>query len=154
MWKQKIFSTDTHGFFHTDKHRWKTIMKTDNTNEFFFQGESSQIIKACFEVHNVLGAGFLEPVYQEALQNELTLMGIPFEREKRLNVFYKGIKLEKFYIADFVCFGKIIIEVKATEGLVDEHIAQVLNYLKATDFKLGLLINFGTSRVQIKRVVF
>jgi GxxExxY protein len=129
-------------------------MKTDNSNEFYFQKESSLIIKACFEVHNVLGAGFLEPVYQEALQNELSLMGIPFEREKRLNVFYKGIRLTKFYIADFVCFDNIILEIKATDGLIDEHIAQVLNYLKATDYKLGILINFGTSRVQIKRVVF
>lgn len=78
---------------------------------------------------------------------------IPFEKEKRLNVFYKGQKLEKFYIADFICFNNIIIELKATEGLTDEHIAQVLNYLRATNYKLGLLVNFGTPRVQIKRVV-
>ena len=80
-------------------------------------------------------------------------MKIPFVKEKRLDVFYKGLKLEKFYIADFICFGSIILEIKACEGIVDEHIAQVLNYLKATNLRLGLLINFGNAKVQIKRVI-
>lgn len=78
---------------------------------------------------------------------------IPAVKEKRLDVFYKQKKLEKFYIADFTCFDKIIIEVKATEGLCDEHVAQVLNYLKATKYRLGLLVNFGTPKVQVRRVI-
>ena len=127
--------------------------KMEDQQPFLYQSECSQIIKACFEVHNTLGHGFLEPVYQEALAHEFMIKGIPFEKEKRLDVFYKEIKLIKFYVADFVCFDKIILEIKATEGLIEDHIAQVLNYLKATNYKLGLLINFGTTRVQIKRVI-
>lgn len=126
-------------------------MSTDEI--FLHSGKTKEIIGACFEVHNQLGHGFLEPVYQEALMFELMNRNIPFQKEKRLDVFYKGQKLEKFYIADFICFGEIILEIKATEGLIDEHIAQVLNYLKATNFKLGLLVNFGAPKVQIKRVI-
>lgn len=125
----------------------------ENQKQFLYQSECSQIINACFEVHNTLGSGFLEPVYQEALAYEFNIRGIPFKREKRLDVFYKEIKLVKFYVADFVCHDKIILEIKAMDGIIEDHIAQVLNYLKATNFKLGLLINFGTSKVQIKRVI-
>lgn len=122
-------------------------------NEYLFSSETKRIIGACFEVHNQLGHGFLEPVYQEALKYEFFRQQIPFDKEKRLDVFYKGQKLEKFYIADFVCFDNIIIEIKAVEGLIDDHVAQVLNYLKATELNLGLLVNFGTPKVQIKRVI-
>ena len=125
----------------------------ENQQQYLYQSECSQIINACFDVHNTLGAGFLEPVYQEALAHELIKRVIPFERERRLDVFYKEIKLVKFYVADFVCYDKIILEIKANDGIIEEHLAQVLNYLKATNFKLGLLINFGTPRVQIKRVI-
>jgi GxxExxY protein len=125
----------------------------DFDEKYLFTQESKEIIGACFEVHNQLGPGFLEAVYQEALIYELGYRQIPFIKEKRLDVFYKGLKLEKFYIADFVCFDKIILEIKANDGLVDEHIAQVLNYLRATNYRLGLLINFGTPKVQIKRII-
>lgn len=104
-------------------------------------------------VHRELGAGFLEPVYQEALGVEFLESEIPFEKEKRLEISYKGNILNKCYFADFVCFGKIIIELKAVEGLLDEHKAQVLNYLKATGFRLGLLVNFGAPSLQHKRVI-
>lgn len=123
------------------------------SHEYLYSQETKQIIKACFEVHNQLGPGFLENVYQEALKLEFISDNVSFEKEKRLDVYYKGVRLDKFYIADFICYDKIILEIKAIDGLVDEHIAQVLNYLKATNLRLGLLINFGTSKVQIKRVI-
>jgi hypothetical protein len=126
-------------------------MKTDD--EFIYSHETSEIIGACFEVQNHLGHGFLEPVYQEALTYEFISRRIPFQKEKKLEVYYKSQKLEKFYIADFICFDKIILELKATDCLIDEHLAQVLNYLKATNYKLGLLVNFGTPKVQIKRII-
>lgn len=105
------------------------------------------------EVHKTLGPGFLEPVYQEALTLELTEAKIPFIKEKTLNVWYKEKLLNKKYIADFVCFDEIIVELKAVESLCPEHIAQVLNYLKTTGKKLGLLINFGSKSLQYKRVI-
>ncbi|HPR60909.1 MAG TPA: GxxExxY protein [Prolixibacteraceae bacterium] len=120
---------------------------------YLYQEECSKIIKACFEVQNNLGHGFLEAVYQEALMHEFNLSEIPFEKEKRLDVYYKQIKLNKYYIADFICNDKIILEIKALDAIHDDHISQVLNYLKATNFKLGLIINFGTPKVQIKRVI-
>ncbi|MCF8397689.1 MAG: GxxExxY protein [Bacteroidales bacterium] len=120
---------------------------------YILKEECSRIIGACYEVHNQLGHGFLETVYQEALYWELIDRKIPFQKEKRLNVFYKERQLQKFYIADFVCYDQIILEIKAVEGLCDDHIAQVLNYLKAIKMRLGLLINFGTARVQVKRVI-
>jgi GxxExxY protein len=121
--------------------------------KYLYNNESRQIIGAFYETHNQLGPGFLEQVYQEALMYEFFDRKIPAVKEKRLDVFYKQRKLEKFYIADFTCFDKIIIEVKATEGLCDEHVAQVLNYLKATKYRLGLLVNFGTPKVQVRRVI-
>lgn len=125
-----------------------------NTNEsYLYANETGAIINACFEVHNHLGHGFLEPVYQEALMIEFINRQIPFQKEKKLDVYYKGKKLDKYYIADFTCFDKIILEIKAVDGLIDEHIAQVLNYLRATDLRLGLLVNFGTPKVQTKRVI-
>lgn len=118
-----------------------------------YQQESYRIIGACMEVHTELGPGFLEPVYQEALAVVLTEKGVPFEREKELPIFFRGKALAKRYIADFVCFDTIIVELKALDCLAGEHEAQVLNYLKATRFKLGLLVNFGTASLQQKRLV-
>lgn len=105
------------------------------------------------EVHSELGSGFLEPVYQEALSIEFLEAGIPFRKEARLDLEYKGMPLEKKYIADFICYDQLIVELKAKEALAPEHTAQVLNYLKATNFKVGLLLNFGTNKLQYKRVV-
>lgn len=115
--------------------------------------ESYDIIGACMEVHNYLGCGFLEAVYQEALAIEFNIRNIPFEQEKRLTIDYKGQTLKKEYVPDFVCYGKIIVELKALSILTSEHLAQVLNYLKVTDYKLGLLVNFGTTSLEHKRVV-
>jgi GxxExxY protein len=123
------------------------------SEEYLFEEECRQIIGACYEVHNELGHGFLEGVYQEALSIAFVEKNLPFESEKKLNIMFHGYQLQKSYYADFICFGSIIIELKACDGLVPEHTSQVINYLKATGFKLGLLINFGTSRVQIKRVI-
>ncbi|MCQ2280616.1 MAG: GxxExxY protein [Bacteroidales bacterium] len=113
--------------------------------------ESFQIIGAAFEVHNVLGSGFLESVYQEALGLELSTRNIPFEREKELNIMYKDKLLKKRFYADFVCFNNIIVELKAVAEILPEHRAQVLNYLKATQKPLGLLINFGESSLKFER---
>ena len=95
------------------------------------------------EVYNTLGPGFLEAVYQEALEIEFKARAIPFAREVPLKIAYKGQSLRKEYVADFICFDEIIVETKATAGLASEHAAQVLNYLKATGKRLGLLVNFG-----------
>lgn len=124
-----------------------------NTDNYLYSEETQVIIGACYEVHRTLGAGFLEAVYHEALQYEFEDIGIPYESEKELDVWYKKRKLRKKYIADFICFNKIILELKAVETLTDEHTAQVLNYLNATKMRLGLLINFGSRKMQIKRVI-
>jgi len=117
-----------------------------------YKEESYKIIGACMEVHKELGCGFLEPVYQEALEREFLLQSITFEREKKLNIPYKGVNLDKYYEADFVCYGKIIIELKALSELLPEHIAQTINYLKATNYHLGLLVNFGSESLEYKRI--
>lgn len=120
---------------------------------FIYEEECRQIIGACYEVQNELGNSFLEAVYHEALSIIFNEKGIPYEPEKKLDIWFHNHKLQKAYYADFVCFGSIIIELKACDGLTSEHISQVLNYLKATDYKLGLLINFGMKKVQIRRVI-
>jgi GxxExxY protein len=122
-------------------------------SELLFKDEVYRILGCCFEVHKNLGHGFLEPVYQEALAMELESKSIPFIKEHRLNIKYKDRLLDKTYVADFVCFDKIIIELKAVDTLSASHTAQVLNYLKATGIKLGLLVNFGSSSLQYKRLI-
>ena len=94
-------------------------------------------------VYNTLGSGFLESVYQEALAIEFSNRGIPFEREKELKIYYDGIELKQTYRADFVCYGNIIVELKAVAQLDDAHRSQIYNYLCATGYKVGLLFNFG-----------
>lgn len=123
------------------------------TNDYPLKEECYQIIGACMNVHNGLGCGFLEPVYQEALSLELTEQGIHFLKEKVLDVYYKEYLLDKKYQADFLCYGEVIMELKATDSLHPEYIAQVLNYLKATGKKIGLLVNFGTTKLQYKRII-
>ena len=108
-----------------------------------YKEESYKIVGAAFKVYNCLGHGFLEAVYQEALEIEFQKQGIPYEREKELKIQYDGIELKQTYKADFVCFGKIIVELKAVSALDDTHRSQVYNYLHATNYKLGLLLNFG-----------
>lgn len=111
------------------------------------------ILGAAMEVHGQLGHGFLEPVYQEALAVELAQRGISAQREVAIPVRYKGVTLSCAYRADFVCFDEILIELKALERLTSREYAQVLNYLKATGLKRGLLLNFGTLRLQYERIV-
>lgn len=118
-----------------------------------YKQESYKIIGACMEVHKTLGCGFLEPVYQEALAIELKKQHIPFKKEKVLSIAYKDVELEKKYVADFVCFDKIIIETKAVKALTDHHRAQIINYLKATQIKLGLLVNFGEPSLKYERFI-
>ena len=114
--------------------------------------ESYAIMGCLMAVHRELGCGFLEKVYQEALEREFSDAGIPFEREKRLKIIFKGKPLEQEYIADFVCYGKIIIELKTVSTLAPIHKAQVLNYLKATGYELGILVNFAGNSLEYKRV--
>ena len=111
-----------------------------------------KIINACMEVHNELGNGFLEPVYQEALEEEFKIQGIPYVREKLLPVMYKGKQLKKEYYADFVCYDDIIVELKAVSVLSKPHKAQVLNYLNAANKEIGLLINFGETKLKWERI--
>ena len=107
-----------------------------------FEAESYKIMGACFEVHNMMGRGFLEAVYQECLELEFAERQIPFVSQHKLPIIYKGRTLHQFYKADFVCYDKIIIEVKAVSRLTDEHRAQAIHYLRATGMRLGILVNF------------
>ena len=113
---------------------------------------TEKIIGAAFEMHNTLGAGFLEKVYQNALVKELTLRGHLAQPETKIPIYYKE-ELVGDYSADILVESRIILELKALSVLTSEHEAQLLNYLKATSLKVGLLLNFGTSRVQIKRKI-
>ena len=122
--------------------------------ELLFKDEVYAINGAMFEVYKTLGTGFLEPVYQESLAVEFTLRGIRFEREKPLELFYKDALLEKRYVPDFVCFGQIILELKVLPKLTNIEVAQLINYLKITKMKLGILANFGAlPRLEWKRYV-
>ena len=103
-------------------------------------------------VHRELGCGFLEAVYQEALAREFNEAGIPFKQEESLKIYYKGKPLEKEYIADFVCFEKIIVELKAVAKINDVHKCQVRTYLKATGYELGIIANFGDVSLETARV--
>lgn len=109
----------------------------------YYKQESYDIIGAAMQVYNILGPGFVEAVYQEALEIEFQRRGIPYEREKEIDVYYDGVLLQKKFQPDFICYDKIIIELKAVMELDDMNRVQVYNYLKATGMKLGLLINFG-----------
>jgi GxxExxY protein len=112
------------------------------------------IIGAAIEVHKHLGCGFLESVYQEALAIELGLREIPFRREVRLPVSYKGQVLVTSFCADFICFDSLVVELKALAHMSGSEEAQLINYLKATRYKVGLLLNFGTRSLQHRRFVF
>jgi GxxExxY protein len=118
-----------------------------------YKQEVYNIVGAAMEVHSILGKGFLEPVYQEAFSIELAKRNIPFEQEKAVHINYKEIQLKKLYKLDFVCYDKIIIEMKALSALTTEHESQIINYLKATGYKLGLLINFGEESLVFSRYI-
>jgi len=116
--------------------------------------ETFAIIGAAMNVHRELGHGFLEAVYQDALAREFACRSIPFERENPLPIYYRGERLDVGYRADFVCFGRIIVELKALAAISGTEEAQVINYLKASGLQRGLLLNFGSSSLQQKRLVF
>ena len=116
--------------------------------------EAYKIVGVCMEVHNNLGHGFLEIVYKDALEYEFKKQGILYEREKEYKVNYKGIILPHKFYADFVVFDQIILEVKAVSKFNDVFIAQCINYLKVSQNHLSLLVNFGTERLEYKRIVF
>ena len=122
--------------------------------EYLFKNYTYKIIGAAMEVHSELGCGFLEAVYQEALALEFDVQKIPYVQEQKLEIEYKGHVLEKYYKADFICYDDIIVEIKALSELTSEHEAQILNYLKATNKKIGLLINFGQKSLKYKRFIF
>jgi GxxExxY protein len=121
--------TKTWGFFHM-----KNIL---------YKQESYAIIGACFNVYNEMGCGFLEAVYQECLEIEFDIQNIPFEAQKQLKLRFRDRILKATFKPDFVCYDKIIVEIKATSKIIDDHRAKILNYLNATKFQLGLLVNFG-----------
>jgi GxxExxY protein len=118
-----------------------------------FQKECYEIIGICMEVHRILGKGFLEIVYKDAIEYEFNLRKIPYEREKKYEVEYKELILPHFFYADFVVFDKIILEVKAQKGIVDEHYIWVINYLAVSKCQLGLITNFGENSLVTKRVI-
>jgi GxxExxY protein len=118
-------------------------MNANDMKDIIYKDECYKIVGACFEVYNEKGCGFLEAVYQECLEIEFELQGILFVPKKPLDLSYKGRRLKQKYEPDFICMDKIIVEIKAVSALADEHRAQVINYLNATGFKLGLLVNFG-----------
>ena len=124
-----------------------------SSGTILFTEEVYKIVGAAFEVHNQLGCGFLEPVYQEALEKELTDNGIPFVPQQELRISYKGQLLKKIYIADFVLYDEIIVEIKSEEHLSSIDEAQLLNYLSATGKTVGVLINFGSKRLEWKRFI-
>jgi GxxExxY protein len=123
-------------------------------SKLLLEDETYAILGACFEVYKDKGHGFLEPVYQECLEIELKQRGIPFSAQIMLPLTYKGVPLKQGYRADLICNGQILVELKALSRIVDEHRAQVLNYLNATGIQVGLLVNFGHSpKIEHERYV-
>jgi GxxExxY protein len=113
-------------------------------DDFPLKDETYQILGACFEVYNEMGRGFLESVYQECLEVELTSYGIPFEAQQPIELVFKGQELKRTFAPDLLCFGKVIVELKAVRRLAAEHRAQLINYLRACRLEVGLLVNFGS----------
>ena len=122
-----------------------------NERELILKNEVYQIVGAAMEVSNELGSGFLEAVYQEALGIEFDQIQIPYTPQQRITIAYKNTTLNKEYIADYVCFEQVIVEIKAIKAITQIEEAQLLNYLKATSFPVGLLVNFGTPKLEWKR---
>ena len=121
--------------------------------DLLYEEETYLIIGAGIDVHKELGNGFLEAVYQEALEKEFQIKKIPYKREVQLTIYYKNEPLNKFYIPDFICFDKIIVELKALSAITSEHHAQVLNCMKAARLNLGLIMNFGKQSFEHKRII-
>ncbi len=124
-----------------------------NIVDLLYKDEVYKVVGAAIEVHKVLGRGFLEAVYHEALEIELGLREIPFESRKQLNLSYKENPLQHTYQVDFLVFSKIVVEIKALDALIYKHKSQVINYLRATQLRLGLLINFGEKSLNWERII-
>lgn len=123
-------------------------------SEILYRDESYAIMGACFEVYKDKGCGFVEAVYQECLEIEFEMRGLPAVPQPRLNLSYKGHPLRQTFVPDFICFAKIVLELKAASALTDEHRAQVHNQLPATGHRLGLLVNFGHyPQLEYERIV-
>ena len=122
--------------------------------DILFKDESYKIVGACFEVHNILGHGFKEVVYKDALEMELNKLEVPFQREKSYSIFYKEQKLKHFFVADFIVYDSIILEIKIGNYIGEPYLKQTLNYLKASGLRLGIVINFGKPSLEYQRVVF
>ena len=122
--------------------------------DFPLRGETDIIIGLGIEIHKTLGFGFLEIVYKDAFEYELKSRVIQYEREKEFKIKYKQIILSHKFYADFVVMDKVILEIKAKDGIADEDYAQTINYLKCSGCKVGLILNFGRMKLDIKRVVF
>ena len=129
--------------------------KIFDKNEYPLQEETDLIIRTGIEIHKTLGAGFLEIVYKDAFEYEYRSQNILYEREKEYIIRYKNATLPHKFYADFVVFDKVIVEIKAKEGgIAEEDYAQTINYLKCSGCKVGLILNFGKMKLEIKRVVF
>ncbi len=123
-------------------------------DKLLYRDEVFRIQGAVFEVYREMGCGFLEAVYQECLERELQLRDIPFAAQQELQLIYKDAPLKQTYKPDFICYGKIIVELKAVKDVSSEHRAQVFNYLKATGLRLGLLVNFGHyPKATVERII-
>ena len=124
---------------------------TETNEKWLYRDLTQKIIGAAMEVHRELGSGFLEYVYEEALCYELNLREISFERQKELDIYYKDLLIPRKYKPDLIVENKVIVEIKATSGLTKVEEAQLLNYLKATKMRVGLLLNFGAKSLEVKR---
>jgi len=123
-------------------------------DDFPLHDETYQILGACFEVYNEMGCGFLESVYQECVEKELTSSGIPFEAQQSIDLVFKGQELQRTFAPDWLCYGKVIVELKAVRRLAAEHRAQLINYLKACRLEVGLLVNFGSHpQLEYERII-
>ena|ERR1051325_601509 len=125
----------------------------DELKDLIYKEECYKIVGLAMEVHRILGKGFSEAVYKDALELEFNRVYIPSEREKLYDILYKGVILKHKYKADFVVFNKIILEVKSSKAIADEHVKQTLNYVAAANIKLGLILNFGEDSLKSKRIV-
>jgi len=124
-----------------------------NERELIYKEETYRIVGSAMSVSNTLGCGFLEAVYQEAMEIELKESRVPFETQKRIHIQYKDRILQKEYVADFLCYERVIVEIKAIKKITEIEEAQLLNYLKATKLPLGLIFNFGAPKLEWKRYV-
>ena len=148
MFLSVLRGSNIHAIFNQQLSRWLSM------SELVFKKETFSIMGAAMEVHRTLGPGFLEAVYQQSLEIELSMQKIPFVAQPEVNIEYKNRTIKKVYIPDFICFDNILLEIKAMKALTLIEKAQMINYLKATGFKLGLLINFGAfGKLEWQRVV-